>query len=142
MILESYAKVYSNQFTTGNNPFQLGQCSTVPNNKKLQILNYSSHARQPLSRVNVTGDVFKTWLCPNVLLLPQKTELPKIWGGCSPPRPPPFPGRTPMFAVYKYFFYNNTNRRSLLKIEFDICNGKESLNVLNKICLFESCTFL
>ena len=28
------------------------------------------------------GNVFKTWLCPNFLL------LPKIWGGCSPPRPP------------------------------------------------------
>ena len=43
--------------------------------------------------------------------------------------------------VYKYFFYNKANRRSLLRVEFDICNGKESSNVLNKICLFESCTF-
>ena len=35
------------------------------------------------------GNVFKTWLCPNFLLLPKKSELPKIWGGgCSPPRPP------------------------------------------------------
>ena len=33
--------------------------------------------------------------------------------------------------AYKYFFCNNTNdRRSLLRIEFDICNGKESSNVL------------
>ena len=34
------------------------------------------------------GNVCKTWLCPNFLLLPKKSELPKIWGGCSPPRPP------------------------------------------------------
>ena len=77
----------------------------------------SSRAKQPLwvSRENVTellhwlqdlfqikienicvfklikkkhGNVFKKWLCPNFLLLPKKSELPKIWGGCSPPRPP------------------------------------------------------
>ena len=36
MILERYAKVYSNpQFTTGQSPFQLEQCSTVLNSKKL-----------------------------------------------------------------------------------------------------------
>ena len=34
MILESYAKVYFNQFTTGNSPFQLVQCSIVPNHEK------------------------------------------------------------------------------------------------------------
>ena len=34
MILESYAKVYFKQFTTGNSPFQLVQCSIVPNIKK------------------------------------------------------------------------------------------------------------
>ena len=39
------------------------------------------------------GNVFKNWLCPNFLLLPKKSELPIIWGGCSPPRPP---ARTPM----------------------------------------------
>ena len=35
---------------------------------------------------------FKNWLCPNFLVLPKTSELPKIWGGCSPlrpPRPPP-----------------------------------------------------
>ena len=38
------------------------------------------------------GNVFKSWLCPNFLLLPKKSELPKIWGGCSLPRPPgPYP---------------------------------------------------
>ena len=37
MILESYAEVDSNQFPSGNTPYQLVQCSTVPNNKKLQI---------------------------------------------------------------------------------------------------------
>ena len=31
--------------------------------------------------------LFKNIL-PKFLLLPKKTELPKIWGGCSPPRPP------------------------------------------------------
>ena len=76
----------------------------------------SSRAWQPLSRVNVTGllprlqvkieniylfkilikkheNVFKSWLCPNFLLLPKKSELPKIWGGCSPTRPLPRPVR-------------------------------------------------
>ena len=81
------------------------------------ITRNSSRAKQPLwvSRENVTGllhwlqdlfqikienicvfklikkkhgNVFKKWLCPNFLLLPKKSELPKIWGGCSPPRPP------------------------------------------------------
>ena len=37
---------------------------------------------------NKHGDVFKNWLCPNFLSLPKKSVLPKIWGGCSPPRPP------------------------------------------------------
>ena len=32
-------------------------------------------------------NVFKSWLCPNFLLLPKKSELPKIWGDCNPPRP-------------------------------------------------------
>ena len=40
------------------------------------------------------GNVFKTWLCPNFLLLPKKSELPKIWGGLQPPSPtPPRPVR-------------------------------------------------
>ena len=34
--------------------------------------------------------------------------------------------------VYKYFFCNKANTRSLLWVEFDICNGKESSDVLNK----------
>ena len=34
------------------------------------------------------ANVFENWLCPNFLLLPKKSELPKIWGGCSPPHPP------------------------------------------------------
>ena len=29
---------------------------------------------------NKHGNVFKTWLCPNFLLLPKKSELPKIGG--------------------------------------------------------------
>ena len=43
--------------------------------------------------------------------------------------------------VYKYFFCNNANTRNLLRVEFYICNGRESSNVLNKICFFGSCTF-
>ena len=31
------------------------------------------------------GNVFKNWLCPNFLSLPKKSELLKIWEGCSPP---------------------------------------------------------
>ena len=48
MILESYANVYFNQFSTGNSPFQLVQCSIVANQKKTANVNYSSHAKQPL----------------------------------------------------------------------------------------------
>ena len=33
-------------------------------------------------------NVFESWHWPNFLLLPKKSGLPKIWGGCSPPRPP------------------------------------------------------
>ena len=35
MILERYAEIYSNQFTTGKSPFQSVQCSTVLTNTKL-----------------------------------------------------------------------------------------------------------
>ena len=77
-----------------------------PYNQKLVMHVLGRH-----SRVNVTGllrrlqvkieniylfkilikkheNVFKSWICPNFLLLPKKSELPKVWGGCSPPRPP------------------------------------------------------
>ena len=30
----------------------------------------------------------KTGFAQNFLVLPKKSELPKIWRGCSPPRPP------------------------------------------------------
>ena len=30
----------------------------------------------------------QNWLCPNFLLLTKKSELPKIWRGRIPPRPP------------------------------------------------------
>ena len=48
---------------------------------------------------------------------------------------------TMFLQVYKHFFCSKTNRRSLRWVEIGICNGRESSNVLNKICLFESCTF-
>ena len=66
MILESYAEVYSNQFTTRNSQIQLLQCRTIL--KKYKYVNEhmipfpkniitrnTSRASQPLSRVNVTG---------------------------------------------------------------------------------------
>ena len=52
MILESYAEVYSNQFTTEYSPFQLVHCRTI---KEYNYVNQHMIARQPLSRVNVTG---------------------------------------------------------------------------------------
>ena len=63
MILESYAEVYSNQFTTRNRPIQLVQCRTKKNTNTvckstydtLALTRNSSSARQPLSRVHVTG---------------------------------------------------------------------------------------
>ena len=45
------------------------------------------------------------------------------------------------YFIGKYFFCSKTNRRSLLWAEFGICIGRESSNVLNKIWLFETCTF-
>ena len=36
-------------------------------------------------------------LCPNFLLLPKKSELPKIFGGLEPPPP----ARTPMVSVFQ-----------------------------------------
>ena len=55
MILESHAEVDSNQLPPGNTPYQLVQCSTVPNIKKLNIwypsliTKNSSRAKQPFS---------------------------------------------------------------------------------------------
>ena len=40
--------------------------------------------------------LLKNWLCPNFLLLTKKSELPKIWGGRIPPRPP---ARTSMCSL-------------------------------------------
>ena len=37
MTLESYAEVYSNQFTTGNSPFQPVQCRTTKKRKYSQL---------------------------------------------------------------------------------------------------------
>ena len=40
--------------------------------------------------------------CPNFLLLPKKSEWPKIFGGLEPPSPPlPPPARTPMVSVFQ-----------------------------------------
>ena len=34
------------------------------------------------------GTSLKTGFAQNFLVLPKKSDLPKIWGGCSPPRLP------------------------------------------------------
>ena len=109
----------------------------MPNDKKKLSIWYSSlinrnssRAWQPLSRVNVTGllrrlqvkieniylfkilikkheNVFKSWLCPNFLLLSKKSELPQIRGCCSLPRttPPPRPVRLCGQAIYAKIRY-------------------------------------
>ena len=48
---------------------------------------------------------------------------------------------TMFLQVYKYFFCSKTNRWSLRWVEIGICIGRESSNVLNKICLFDRCTY-
>ena len=132
---------------------EIAHCSTVPNDKKISIWypspinRNSSRAWQPLSRVNVTGllrrlqvkieniylfkilikkhdNVFKSWLCPNFLLLPKKSELPKIWGGCSPPRPPgPYayaPGFYIGFLAFTIFNLVNNLVIGILYIIFNV----------------------
>ena len=44
-------------------------------------------------------NAFEKWLCPNFLLLPKKSELPKFGGTAAilpPPLPLPPPARSPM----------------------------------------------
>ena len=109
------------------------QRSTVPNNKKNQhmipfpsviLTRNLSRARQPLSRVNVTGllrrlqvkieniylfktiikkknmetSLLKNWLCLNFLLLTKKIWVAQLFwgGGCIPTRPP---ARTSMCSL-------------------------------------------
>ena len=127
------------------------QCPTI---KKLSIWysslinRNSSRAWQPLSRVNVAGllrrlqvkienmylfkilikkheNVFKNWLCPNFLLLPKKSELPKIWGGCSPLAPP---ARTPMPSrIYTGPYIDRSQNAGSTEIRYDfwlsLCAG-------------------
>ena len=52
------------------------------------------------------GNVFKNWLCPNFLLLPKKSELPKIWGGgaTAPPGPYAYDSRFPPNSVPGFFW--------------------------------------
>ena len=64
------------------------------------------------------GNVFKNWLCPSFLLLPKKSELPKLWGGCSPgPLAPP--ARTPMiislFVISKKILQYGVNSIAAFK---------------------------
>ena len=74
VILESYAQVYYNQFTTGNSPFQLVQWSTVPNNKKNQKMETSLK----------TGFAQIFSCCPKNLRCPN-------FGGAAAPLAPPHP---------------------------------------------------
>ena len=51
--------------------------------------------------------LIKNWRCPSFLLLPKKSELPKIWGAAAPlAPPPPSPAGAPMidFIVLIIFF--------------------------------------
>ena len=48
--------------------------------------------------IQKTGKRLKTGLTQIFSPCPKKSELPKIWGGCSPHRPPP-PARTPMIEI-------------------------------------------
>ena len=65
---------------------------------------------------NKHGDVFKNWLCPNFLpkkSLPKKSELPKFWGDCSPPRPP---GPYAYAYIVRIFCLISTTLHSLVKL--------------------------
>ena len=42
----------------------------------------------------------ETWLCPNFLSLPKKSELRKIWGGGGDAAPLAPPVRTPMRVAF------------------------------------------
>ena len=65
------------------------------------------------------GNVFKTWLCPNFLLLPKNSELPKIWGGCSPPRPPgPYAYASKLAPSHEYSVLKRRPDSSSLKALF------------------------
>ena len=44
--------------------------------------------------------------------------------------------------VYRYFFCNEINSRSLLLWGFDNCEKKEPSKELNRICMLESCNFV
>ena len=80
VILESYAQVYYNQFTTGNSPFQLVQWSTVPNNKKNQKMETS----------------LKTGFAQIFSCCPKNLRCPNFGGAAAPLAPPPPLVRTPM----------------------------------------------
>ena len=80
VILESYAQVYYNQFTTGNSPFQLVQWSTVPNNKKNQKMETS----------------LKTGFAQIFSCCPKNLRYPNFGGDAAPLAPPPPLVRTPM----------------------------------------------
>ena len=64
------------------------------------------------------GDVFKNWLCPNFLLLPQKTNLPKIWGGAAAPLAPP--ARTPMLIYGEKFAFQNRLASLIVESKFTV----------------------
>ena len=111
------------KFIVINSRLEIAHCSNAPNDKKNQHMIPFPYNQKLISCLATTvscecnwiilsrlqvkieniylfktlikkhGNVFKSWLCPNFLLLPKKSELPKIWGGCSPPRPS---ARTPM----------------------------------------------
>ena len=74
MILESYAEVFAKQFTAGNSPHQLVQCSKVPSNNKNQHM-------MPFPHNKGLNKLQKPWtkilLVVNVGSLEKRSNQPK-----------------------------------------------------------------
>ena len=109
-----------------------------------------------LSRVNVTGllcrlqvkieniyffkiiikkheNIFKNWLCPNSLLLPNKSELPQIFflGGLQLPCPPPGPYAYDHKAILSEECCTNCIVRNYMVIKWLVLSS-----VAKKLCLW------
>ena len=79
-------------------------------------------------------NIFKNWLCPNSLLLPNKSELPPIFffgGGCSSPRPPPGPYAYDHKAILSEECCTNCIVRNYMVIKWLVLSA-----VAKKLCLW------
>ena len=75
------------------------------------------------------GNVFKNWLCPNFLLLPKKSELPIIWGGCSPPRPPgPYAYARAFLTLETFRFFKDEDGCEYIPANSHACGLKTSIS--------------